>query len=87
MSSNSNRHPPASLSFTRVADECCDLCNPVHLADFETVCVAVRPAGTRCGALVVCAECIRSMGGAVDNGSAQRAVDGTVAAMSNRWER
>lgn len=51
------------LEFEPLADgQCCKLCNPYALVDYETTCVAVRHAGGN--RLYFCVPCITSLCGA-----------------------
>ena len=60
---------PEPLEFERHSDQCCQLCNPLSYADFETTCIAVRrPGGNR---LYVCRECVTLMARAARTGKTQ----------------
>ncbi len=47
-----------ALRFELVADECCSLCNPVRLADYEQPCVRVRRHDCPQAAFHFCLSCV-----------------------------
>jgi len=56
---------------------CCDLCNPLHFADYETRCVPVRaPGGNRA---YYCLPCVRALA------RAARGTSGTNHEDLQRW--
>jgi len=56
------------LLFTSVVGECCALCNPVHLADFETECIRVRLDHSPLKSVSICRACVRALQTAEEEG-------------------
>ena len=53
---------PIVLHFALAPDECCSLCNPVRLADYERPCVCVHHQDCPRGAFFICLPCIVLLG-------------------------